>query len=246
VSDLLVTHTRRWGFRARGPFEGAQQYREAAIVFLESRDWAAAHEVRLDKPQADWTPAEAQAFADRLNSFHTRPRDERPAGAVFVEVGQVPCTIEGIREVAAAGLDELAKRRRAHPAGELPIFAHILRLDGMVGLTTVSGHERLRVLRTAARTVPLYGYALVFDAYLHAIADVGGASTHATKREALLAHVGTRDDRLILQRPYTVVGRRVTFQPEHVIDVRASNPDWHIHDPYAELFVSVPAPARPQ
>jgi hypothetical protein len=64
--ELIAQHTTRWGFRKRGPFEGPQQYIDAVIAFLQTRDWAASFEVRLGKPQREWTAADVEAFHQHL------------------------------------------------------------------------------------------------------------------------------------------------------------------------------------
>jgi hypothetical protein len=60
-----------------------------------------------------------------------------------------------------------------------------------------SSRDRLAVLQMAAKRWALYGYVLVFDAFVHAI---DREKRTASKRDALLAHVGTREDRHVLQR----------------------------------------------
>jgi hypothetical protein len=244
AEDPLVQHTTRWGFRRRAPFEGAEQYRTAAVAFLETRDWAAAHEVRLGKGQADWTPAEVQAFQDHLLAKQ-RPAHDAPVTALFMEMDVVPCTLAALLDVARIALDLLADLRRKDVIASLPIFAHVIALDGRLLVAPCSSDDRIAVLRAATRTLPLYGYVLVFDAFAHAITP--GV---AKKRDVLLAHVGTREERRCVQRAYTVSGSRVRFDADQEIDMKApTSPDGvsqRFTDPYAELFVSVPPPARPQ
>jgi hypothetical protein len=247
--DLIARHTARWGFRPRGPFEGAQQYREAAIAFLETRDWAAAHEVRTGRTQADWTPDDTQAFHDRMTS---RPMmANEPSPALFVDVAPAPCTVDALLLVARASIEDLATKRLKHvragnPQESLPVLAHVITLTERLLITTASSGNRLGVLRAAAQQLPLYGYVLVFDAFMHSIDEV---KKTATKRDTLMAHVGTRDGaRILLQRPYTIAGRTVTRDAENLIDMRAPGPGQpdRFVDPYAELFVSVPPVKRPQ
>lgn len=242
--DLVRQHTARWEFRARGPFEGAQQYVDAVVAFLETRDWAAAFEVRLGKAQTEWTADDVRAFEDHVTRPRHRPDITTPIAKLFVEVGTVPTTMVALVEIARAGFDLLARKLPPGPDG-LPVYAHVITLDGRVAVTTVSANERIAVLKTAAQQLPLYGFVLVFDAFVHSVDRVGGT---ATKQDALLAHVGTREDRHVLTRRYTVAGRTVRFEPESDVDLRAAavgGPE-SFRDPYAEVFVSVPPVTRPQ
>jgi hypothetical protein len=240
--DLIARHTARWGFRPRGPFEGAQQYRDAVIAFLETRDWAASFEVRIGKPQPEWSTDEARAFEAHMMRPRRGPGTD-PVPAVFVEAGRFPCIFETLRLLAHAGFEVLAALRRKDPLASVPIYAHAVLLDGTTLVTITSSGDRLGVLKGAAQQLPLYGYVLVFDAFIHSIDRVSGT---ATKRDALLAHLGTREERHVLDRAYTVAGRTVTFDAERDLDLRTGNELDSFVDPYAELFVSVPPVARPQ
>lgn len=237
---LIGQHVARWGFRPREPFESPEQYRQAVITFLETRDWAASFEVRLGKTQNQWTPAEVKQFAEHLLS-RRRPSGVQPASALFVELEDVvmPCTIDALLEISHVALDDLAKRRRADHQEELPIVVYILRLDGCVGITTCSSNNRISVLKVAIQTLPVYGYVLAFDAFVHEIKE-----GTAKKRDALMTHIGTRDDRRVVKRTYTVTGSRVVFDAEQVIDFKTpttvEGEPQSFTDPYAELFVSVP------
>lgn len=160
--------------------------------------------------------------------------------------GRVACTLAGVRLVAAYAQEVLEVKRLADARAELPIILQIITLESRNMVTTVSSDDRIAVLRGAARTYPLYAYALTFDAFVH---NADGQT--ATKSDALLTHLGTRDgDRHILQRRYTVDGARVTMQPETDLDCRqVETPTGErctVTDPYAWVFVSVPTPARPQ
>ena len=244
--ELITQHTTRWKFRRRGPFESAQAYVDAVIAFLQTRDWAASFEVRLGKPQTEWSAADVQSFHDHLTRPRNRPNDT-PVSALFLEVCTVPCTVEALLALADASFEDLAAQRRAKPLLELPIYAQVVTLEGRVLVTTASSDNRLGVLKNAAQQLPLYGYVLTFDAFVHGLTPTTGT---ATKRDALLCHVGTREARHVLQRPYTVTGRRVTFDAPIDINLHETrNADGtaiQFEDPYAELFVSVPTPARPQ
>jgi hypothetical protein len=58
------------------------------------------------------------------------------------------------------------------------------------------------------------------------------------------AQVGTRDTRITMVRPYRLVAGRIVFDDPPPPDI-----DWRTaeggHDPYAEVFVSVPSTTTP-
>jgi hypothetical protein len=51
IADALA----RYPFRRQGPLESNTDYVRALIAHVESRDFAAAHELRVGRRQADWT-----------------------------------------------------------------------------------------------------------------------------------------------------------------------------------------------
>jgi hypothetical protein len=67
---LIAQYAKAYDFRSRGPFEGQRQYLEALIVHVENRDMAAAHELRVGRPQKDWTPDDVASFRDRMLRTH--------------------------------------------------------------------------------------------------------------------------------------------------------------------------------
>jgi hypothetical protein len=127
--ELIALYTTRSGYRRQAPSEGRQLYIDAVIAFLETRDWAAAHEVRLGKPQAAWTPAEAVVF-EVLMSRRPAVSADRPIPNNFIVVGHVPETLDALIQIAHTGFDELTERRHADPLCELPTFATVVTLAG--------------------------------------------------------------------------------------------------------------------
>jgi hypothetical protein len=208
---------------------------------LERRDWAAAEEVRLAKPQATWSREEHAAFLARLKA---RPRatQDRPATALFVEAGRREASHAALIEIAQFALGTLADMRRTDPRRELPIVPHILTTDGRLLVTHCGSDDRIAVLRLAAQQLPIFGCVLAFDAFAHRF-DGDGVST---KVDTLLAHVIARDFRHVLQRPYRIAANGApVFEAEQDVDMH-DPATGEFEDPYAFLFVSVPtANARP-
>ena len=53
LTDVITRMAKTYRFRPRGPFESWTEYRAALIPFAETRDYAAAHEVRVGRAQAE-------------------------------------------------------------------------------------------------------------------------------------------------------------------------------------------------
>ena len=133
----------------------------------------------------------------------------------------------------------------------------VLLTDGHVRVTAVANRaDRRAVLNTLAHNHPVFGFALVFDAFLHAV--VNGPSGKRTESvDVLMAQIGTRDLRVMRRRPYRRVKGRAVFETPPPEDVTWNPPggagtaptrgDLHIEtDPYAGLFLTVPTSSRAQ
>jgi len=112
----------------------------------------------------------------------------------------------------------------------------VLLTTGEARLILPSSDDRIAVVKALARTQPVFGFAITFDAWAHQI-TVG---LRAQKVDNLVQHVITRDLRLIKRRPYRVADGRAVFDdpPPADLDGRGEGP--HLDDPYAEIFVTVP------
>jgi hypothetical protein len=231
----------RYDFRRRRWNESLPAYRHALIEHVEARDFAAAHELRIGRAQADWTPEDVAAFHARITSLPGARREfdpDRPfALRVMMDPGPYATTDESLLALARRVVDLHCDKRVAQPREELPIVAGVLMQSGEVAYTFVDRGERIAVLRALARTQPVYGFLLAFDAFVHMIDT---ATKRATKRDAILCQVGTREMRRTLQRIYRVEDDRAIFDPTSP-DIEGSDLRNGV-DPYADIFVSVPPP----
>lgn len=65
VHELIITAAERYQFRLPLRRETAAAYRVALLDHVERRDVAAAHELRIGKPQAEWAPDDVQDYRTR-------------------------------------------------------------------------------------------------------------------------------------------------------------------------------------
>jgi len=246
---LMAAAAAAWGFRPRGPFEGQEAYRAALIEHVECRDYATAHELRVGRRQSAWTDADLEAFRRHMLERRGEPRQELPPGTVLVGGvigGEFEATEDGLLSLARTALAAFVDMRRRDPGAELPILAHVLLTTGEAWVTPVGRRDRVAVLRYLAREGPVFGYVLCADTFIHSI-PAEGHPGRAMKTDALVVHVGTRDLRRMMVRPYTVRDGRAVFNdpPPPDVDKRKEG-GWIDHDPYATVFVTATAPSRAQ
>jgi hypothetical protein len=247
MTRLQRRYLKQYGFRRRLDRESEADWLAAFIAHVRNRDMSAAYELQLNRPQADWTPADVDAFrTDMMSGWHGPREDLAPGFQAFPmlrDPGPFPTTDDGLRALAAKGREALCQMRREAPTKELAIMASVLLLTGDVLTTIVSRADRLAVLKMLARTQPVYGYLLAFDAFVHGITE-DAAGKRATKTDAILVQAGSRTARFTLVRPYRLethgVGVRVVFGEGHEIDADTLRGGV---DPYAGIFVSVPPSA---
>jgi hypothetical protein len=242
TDDLLRAALATYPFRAPHPHEDAETYRAEAVRHLESHDWALAHEVRLGKPQAAWTADDVAAFERRIRGFASA-HEFTPGVHVFptMESGPYPVTDAGLLSLADEQLQILVEMRLEHPTKPIPIVASVLLTTGTVLTCLTARDERIAILKALAQDMPVFGFVMTFDAFMHAITD----GARATKVDTILQHVGTRDVRLVRRRPYRVDGSRAIFDAGPPADLDARDPAVSLRDPYAAIFVSVPSMAGP-
>lgn len=205
-----------FGFRPKRPGESDAAYRAAVIDHVEGRDMARGHELRIGKPQAQWTKAETEAFIARCRAL-PGPRDHFKPGRQqefeIAETGSYAVTEASLVELAQSLLQTMIEHRQAKasyrgPDAAVPIIANVLLFDGRLWTTSVDRGDRVALLRMLASREPVFGFFVGFDAFMHAIDRRTGA---ARKIDTLLVQVGTRDHRWMLQRPYRFEGRAVVF-----------------------------------
>lgn len=241
VANAIVTY----GFRL--PTEGDDQgaYLRALIQHVAQHDYAAAHELRVGKPQAEWTPADVTSFEASMRRRQPKTEfaaDETPPVIQGLAISGFAVTEASLLDLARTGLETMMQRRRDHPHDNLPIFVSVLLEHGEWLTTPATSDDRIAVIKHLARSLPVFGFFVVFDAFIHQIT----VNQSAGKVDAILGQLGTRDRRLLLRRPYHLVGGVAVFDdpPPADVDVRAD--PFRADDPYAEIFVSTPPVRRPQ
>lgn len=242
----MALAARTYDFRARGPFEGVQSYRAALIAHVEPRDFALAHELRTGRRQADWTPEDVAAFRSHLfDTDHHPPREFLPPASALAIVtsGPYPVGEAVLEELARNGLEAYKTMKCEKRHETPPIIVSALLTDGRLLVTSVSRGDRVAVLKTMARDLPLFGFFVANDVFIHSLPEEGQPGP-AQKCEALVMHIGTRDRRLMLVRPYRLVDGRVTFDdPPPDLDKRGPET---LSDPYAGVFAQAPQTTRTQ
>jgi hypothetical protein len=241
MTDDLFPGALTYGFRKRRSDEDAHAYRKALIAHVEKQDYAAGFEIRINKPQALWTPEQIRAFDAHVRQS-TPPSDQLRPGLLALHVVQdetrYPVTDDELKALAESALKSAMRMREQKPRKTLPIFLSVLLTDGILLTTATHREDRIAVLKFLAQTHPVFGFVCVFDAFLHALGE-----TTATKKDCLMAQIGTRDWRLLKHRPYVVRGNIAIWDWPYPADVDVSaemRKPGDVHDPYATIFVSVP------
>jgi hypothetical protein len=240
LAELIAAAVARYEFRRQLRKETAAAYRVALIDHVETRDFAAAHELRIGKPQAEWSPDDVQDFKTRTLKIPRVRREfapgETPIGLPVVCVaGGGPVTEELLFTLADNGLTAVIERRIAEPQWDVPILISALLMDGSLVATTSARGSRVAILKYLARNSPLFGFFIAADMFLHTIDD-----TTATKTEGIIMHIGTRERRLVRLATYSRTPAGVVFAPTKDMIPTATD-----EDPYADVFVSVPPPPGP-
>jgi hypothetical protein len=240
LDELIAAAVARYEFRRQLRKETAAAYRVALIDHVETRDFAAAHELRIGKPQAEWSPDDVQDFKTRTLKIPRVRREfapgETPIGLPVVCVaGGGPVTEELLFTLADNGLTAVIERRIAEPQWDVPILISALLMDGSLVATTSARGSRVAILKYLARNSPLFGFFIAADMFLHTIDD-----TTATKTEGIIMHIGTRERRLVRLATYSRTPAGVVFAPTKDMIPTATD-----EDPYADVFVSVPPPPGP-
>jgi len=241
---MVYDYAARYGFRPRRAHESPEAYRDALIAFVDERDLSAAHELRVGRRQAEWTPADVAAFqATAMAPGRRQPRQVGIRGEVlFGDHEQIEPTEAAALALFDRGLGRVREMREDKPEAPLPLFAVVVLFTGeAISCVFTDRGDRVAVIKALARNLPVFAFCVIGDAFIHAIRE----SDTATKTDALIAQIGTREWRIVRARPYHVEAGRAVFDPPPA-DIDSRTTTGRIDgDVYAEIFVSVPPSAAP-
>lgn len=233
VADLMNEAILKYGFRSPLQSESPAEYRDALIKHVNQRDWAAAHELRVGKPQAHWTASEVGLF-QRLIIASGGAKQEFSPGlhgmAIAEDPGPYPVSELALIDIAICGLGEAMERRKKSPREDLPPYASVLLTDGRLLSTIPDSEDRIATIKFLARRYDVFGFYMVMDMFVHSIDP-----TKASKSDAICVQVGTRSLRLLKIRPYHFANSRrvVIFDPP---PPDAKPNEGAFDDPYACVF----------
>jgi hypothetical protein len=245
ISPLAAAAIVTYKFRARRPHEPEAEYLGDLLLHIEQRDFAAAHELRVGRRQADWTKADVQAFHEHMSRRPRGPREDLPPGFHMqpaIDVGPIEVSRAALLAYATECLDTLVAMRKRRPTSELLIAVSVVLLDGRALATFVGRAERVAVVKALAQSHPVFGFVVVCDVFIHTINKTSGT---ATKQDAIICHAGTRDMRIMKVRPYALEHGQAVFVNPPPADVDKAAEAGMISDPYAGIFVTVPTPTGP-
>jgi hypothetical protein len=235
---LMVRALATYPFRERGIFEGERQYMAALIAHVADRDLAMAHELRVGRRQAEWTPDDVAQFRELMLATHRPPRETLgPRTSLMVmDAGYTDPTDDALDALAEAGLVAYVERKTEAPTDTPPIMATVLLATGQVLITQADRGDRVAILKTVARELPVFGFFLCCDVFIHEIPVAGEPGT-GQKREALVLHLGTRERRVMMVRPYQVIAGRAVFADPPPPNIDKRDPGTVV-DPYATVFAA--------
>lgn len=241
---LIEAAARRYDFRPKRPTETETEYRGALIRHVANRDFAAAHELRLGKPQSDWTSREAQGFREHLQSL---PRSSHEVDGAFLAFPVLehpdPLAVsdDTLLTMAQRAVAFCVNFRTTDPTKEFAPMVSVLLTDGRT-LHALPGREnRIRAIKLMSRQYPVHGFVMACDVFIHTMDQ--HPVTHvekASKSDAFVVHVGSRTLRRMFVQTYRVEAGRTIWAP--VREPLTEDKLTGIDDPYADVFVSVPMP----
>ena len=247
--DLVTEAIEKYHFRPRMIAESIEAYLALLIAHVQSHDIAAAFELRVGRRQPDWTKENIAAFIEHTRKLGGPSPAFDPGLHAFamMETAGHRATPEALRLLALGGVAFMQQQRRENPTGPLLVMVNVLLTDGRIKHTAVHPDERLALLTAMAKSEPVFGFYLVFDAWLHHVVSdpTGTRQSSAGKRDCIMAQVRTRDERYTIVRSYEVRDGKVVFDDPPPPDI--TDDDYRNgRDPYAEVFVSVPPTDRVQ
>jgi hypothetical protein len=238
IVQLIVKALADYPFREAAPGESGADYLRALAAHVEQHDFAMAHELRLGRAQADWTPDEINAFRDRMLAL---PRMRR--GVVTkqlmlgTESGHFDTTDAAMRVILTEFMTMFREWRIERPNRDLAPHIAALMMNGQLFSAPIHRRDRYGSLKMLTQNAPCYGWVIVMDAFLHEITE----SQKAIKHDVILAHVGTRTMRIVARQNYRYDQGRPVFEPDIVEwDLRDQKDGMTFEDPYADLLVSIP------
>jgi hypothetical protein len=241
---LIADAIRRFKFRAQRSTETATEYRGALIRHVAQRDFAAAHELRLNKRQADWTSDEARGFREHMERLprSTHEVDAGPIGfPVLTTPDRFPATDDSLLVMATRAVGFCVDFRLKDPLKEFAPMLSVLLIDGRVLHALPGRDDRIRAIKLLGRQYPVFGFVLAADVFIHGFVRHPVTNVErAVKQDAFVVHVGSRTLRRIFTQVYRIEAGRAIFEA-----VREPLTDDHLtgfDDPYADVFVSVPVP----
>lgn len=241
IEDLIDKALAKYGFRAQHPGEPPDAYREAFITHIEQRDFAAAHELRVGKPESEWTADEVQDFRRRIEAVPRHGVGTMPEMLPMMGTpsGEWEPTDESMRVILTELMTMIREWRIEDPEREIWPHIGVLMMDGQLLTAPVHRRDRKGALKMLTTYSPCYGWAIVFEAFMHMIEN----NQTAKKLDVLLGHMGTRTTRIIRRHNYRFELGRAIFEPApEEWDLRNLPAGESIEDPYADLLVSVPPP----
>lgn len=228
----------KYHFRRRRTHESEAFWRAALILYIEHRDWGLAHELRVGKPQAEWTPDEHKDFIERLRRKNVPSEtlsEPHRAPIIAEEFGEEP-TDEGLLRLVTRGLEAVVEERTQRPRAEIPVYVSGLLTTGALITTVVATPDRVALVKLWAQMLPLYGYVVVTDAFMH---SVNTEKQSTSKVDAIMARVGSRTLRQVRFKPYR-------WRPDGSVEWLENPPvldEANItEDAWSGIFVSVPTP----
>ena len=240
--SILIDALGKYPFRERHPEESDEQYTKAVIDFIETRDWALAHEIRVNTRQPEWDAVQTDDFRKRVSrKFVPRePATSSPGGmrmlpmSVVGRIDEKDVTESMLIDMAETALGALLSARIADPEREVPALVHVLLSDGQILYAAVNPEERVSVLRALVQAVPVFGYFVLLDVFMHGM-PAEGREGKATKQDALIAHIGTREMRRMVAQPYQIDGARVVAGERSTLKKDTPKIVEEV-DPYAGVF----------
>lgn len=237
ILRMMRDAAKKHGFRQCGPIEDLAQYRDALVKHVDERDWTEAHELRVGRPQKEWTQEDAAALRRHIEGLPFAPQEFAEGLHVF-RVARVKSPYEvtnaGVRELADGAMRAVMARREEAPQTEMPIIVNVLLTTGELLATIARRSERVAIVKWLARTEPVFAYIVIFDAYMHHVDLQPAVDQRATKLDAIAMHVGSRDGlRIVRLRPYRYDKGRVVFIEPTPDDMTGTD---NAQDPYASIF----------
>jgi hypothetical protein len=111
-------------------------------------------------------------------------------------------------------------------------MASVLLTSGQFLTAVVSTDDRKALLKAWIESLPVYGYVLTADAYMHSV-DLDGTKTSTT--EGFISHIGSRSGmRHLIVQLYRREGDAIVVERREEFN----KSEQEMKDPYADLFAA--------